>query len=196
MRNKLWNGIVGGVLGGALIAGAMGATSCDDNNNSAAAGGRGGSSSFAGHGGSGGIVGTGGKGGNGGTGGVGIDGGANTMVFNVQLDGSKAVPSNNSTATGTAIVTLDRTTGAVNVAGSFMNLSSSATGAAIHGPAGSTTNAAVVVSLTVPNTTSGTVSGTGTMTGTQMTDMTGGMTYISITTVNFPDGEIRAQIKQ
>jgi hypothetical protein len=187
MRNKLWNGIVGGVLGGALIAGAMGATSCNDNNNSAAAGGHGGSTSFGGHGGIGGI---------GGTGGIGIDAGANTMVFNVQLDGSKAVPSNGSTATGTAIVTLDRTTGAVNVAGSFMNLSSNATGAAIHGPAGTTTNAVVVVSLTVPNTTSGTVSGTGTMTGTQMTDMTGGMTYISISTANFPDGEIRAQIKQ
>jgi hypothetical protein len=192
MRNKLWNGIMGGVLGGALIAGAMGGTSCDnDNNNSAAAAGHGGSSSFAGHGGTGGVGGT---GGNGGTGGIGVDAGANTMVFNVQLSGMKAVPSNASTATGTAVVTLDKTTGAVNVAGAFMNLSSNATGAAIHGPADTGNNAAVLVPLTVPNTTAGTVSGTGTMTSTQMNDMTGGMTYISITTVNYPDGEIRAQI--
>src|SRR5262249_29175910 len=115
MRNKLWNGIVGGVLSGALIAGAMGGTSCDDDNNSAAAAGHGGSS-FGGHGGTGGVAGTGGNGG------IGVDAGANTMVFNVQLSGMKVVPSNASTATGTAVVTLNKTTGAVNVAGAFMNL--------------------------------------------------------------------------
>jgi hypothetical protein len=181
MRNKLWSGILGGVLGGALIAGAVGGTSCDDNNNSSAAAGHGGSA-------------VGGHGGVGGVGGIGIDGGANTSVFSVQLDGMKVVPSNASTATGTVVVTLNKTTGAVNVAGSYTGLSSNATSAAIYGPAQSSTNAAVLIPLTVPNTTSGTVSGTGTMTGTQMSDMTSGMTYVSISSVNFPMGEIRAQI--
>jgi hypothetical protein len=182
MRNKLWNVMVGSVLGGALVAGAMGGTSCNDNDNNSATAGTGGTSSFAGHGGIGGI------------GGLAVDGGANTSVFSVQLDGTKVVPANTSTATGTVVVTLNKTTGAVNVAGSFSGLSSMATMAAIYGPAGSGSNAAVLIPLTVPNTTSGTVSGTGTMTGTQMNDMTSGMTYVSISSATFPNGEIRAQI--
>src|SRR5262249_43319037 len=119
MRNKLWSGILGGVLGGALIAGAMGGTSCDnDNDNNANAAAGHGGSAFAGNSGSGGV------------GGLGIDGGTNISAFSVQLDGMNVVPSNTSTGTGTVVVTLNKTTGAVNVAGSFMGLSSNALSAA------------------------------------------------------------------
>jgi len=168
--------MVTGVLGGALIAGALGGTSCDDNNNS---GGVAGTNGFAG---------VGGRGGGGGT------TNANTNVYNMQLTGAQEVPMNPSTATATATVTLDRASGAVTVTGSFVGLSSNAIAAHIHGPAPVGTNAAVLVPLMVPATTSGTVSGTGSMSTVQMDNMINGQTYINIHSTMFPDGEIRAQI--
>jgi hypothetical protein len=42
---------------------------------------------------------------------------------------------------------------------------------------------------------SGAVMGTRTMDTSSMNEMINGMTYVDIHSVNFPDGEIRAQIK-
>jgi hypothetical protein len=89
---------------------------------------------------------------------------------------------------------LDRTTGAVTVDGTFTGLTSKVTAAHIHGPAAPGVNAPIIVPLTVTGDTSGTVSGTGTMTSGQMNDMIGGMTYVNIHSMMFPEGEIRAQI--
>jgi bifunctional N-acetylglucosamine-1-phosphate-uridyltransferase/glucosamine-1-phosphate-acetyltransferase GlmU-like protein len=112
----------------------------------------------------------------------------------MQLSGAQEVPTNASTGTGSVTVTLNRTTGAVSVTGNFSGLSSNATAAHIHGPAAIGSNAAVLIPLTIPQSTSGSVTGSGTMTQIQMNDMIGGMTYVNVHSEDFPDGELRAQI--
>ena len=161
--------MMGVVLGG-LIAGAMGGTSCSSDGGGSATG----------------TAGTGGA----------DAGGLPTMaVFSMQMSGSQVVPATGSVATGTVTVILEPATGAVTVTGSFLNLSSNAIAAHVHGPAAAGENAGVLIPLTAPTTTSGTISGNGTMTTSQANDMAGGMTYVDIHTTNFPDGEIRAQIE-
>ena len=169
MTNKLTNVMVALVLGGAFAAGTL--SSCDDDDSNPQTTGTAGTS-----------------------GGGGIGGNSNTTSYMMQLTGGQEVPSNASAATGTVTVTLNRTTGAVAVNGSFSGLSSNATAAHIHGPAAVGSNAAVLIPLTVQLMTSGTVIGTATMTSGQMNDMVGGMTYVNIHSEDFPDGEIRAQI--
>ena len=178
MRNKLWQTVMGGVLGGALLAGAFGGMSCGSSY-----GGGGTAGSYAGNSGN-------GRGGGGGTGG----GNANQSIYNMQLTGAQEVPANQSTATATVMVMLDRTTGAVTVTGTFQNLTSMATVAHIHGPASVGMNASVLVPLTVTGATSGTVSGSGMMSSAQMNDMISGMTYVNIHSMTYPDGEIRSQV--
>jgi len=170
MQNKL-TGFMGALaIGGVLAAGAMWG-GCEEDNDT-------------------GVVATAGRGGTTGAGGA----AGNTATFNMQLTGAQEVPANNSTATANVTVTLNRTTGAVTVSGTFGTLSSPATVAHIHGPAGVGQNAPALIPLTLPSTTTGDVTGTGTMSQVQMNDMMGGMTYVNIHSENFPDGEIRAQI--
>jgi len=111
------------------------------------------------------------------------------------LTASQEVPANGSTATGDVQVTLNKTTGAITVTGSFTGLTSNATAAHIHGPAAVGSTAPVIVPLTVPSSLAGTVTGTATMSTVQMNDMLNQMTYVNIHSEMFPDGEIRAQIK-
>jgi len=119
---------------------------------------------------------------------------SNTSTYSMQLTGAQEVPANASPATADVTVTLNKTTGAVTVNGTFINLTSTATAAHIHGPAAVGANASVLIPLTIPSAVSGAVSGNGTMTTTQMNDMIGGMTYVNIHSMNYPDGEIRAQV--
>jgi len=165
------------MLGGALVATALGGASCDTNNSNIATGGTGGTFSSTG-----------------GSGGGTSDAGSNVRVFDVQLSGAQEVPVNQSLATASVTVTLDTMTGTVTVTGSFTGLTSSAMQAAIQGPASVGGNAAVLFPLTVPAATAGTVSGNGMMTMPQMNDMISGMTYVNISSMQYPDGEIRAQI--
>ena len=172
MANKLTNIMVALVLGGVFAAGTL--TSCDDDDNNEVTG----------------VGGTGGGfGGSGGTGGS-----ANVSTYNMTLTAAQEVPVNTSTATGNVQVTLNRTTGAVMVTGTFSGLSSNATAAHIHGPAAVGMNGPILVPLTLPAATSGSVTGTGTMDASQMDMMTGGQTYVNIHSSTYPDGEIRAQI--
>jgi len=177
MRNKLWQTVMGCVVGGALLAGTFGGMSCGSSY-----GGGGTAGSYAGNSGN-------GRGGSGGAG-----GNQNQSVYNMQLTGAQEIPANTSTATATVMVMLDRTTGAVTVTGQFQNLSSMATVAHIHGPAAVGMNANVLVPLTVTAATTGTESGSGMMSSTQMNDMIAGMTYVNIHSMTYPDGEIRAQV--
>ena len=172
MANNLTRLMVAMVLGGAVVAGTL--TSCDDDDDN---------NQVTGVGGTGGT----GAGGTGGT-------NANVSTFNMTLTGAQEVPVNTSTATGNVQVMLNRTTGAVTVTGSFSGLSSNATVAHIHGPAGVGTTAPPLITLTIPQSPSGTVTGTGTMNNVQMNDMLGGMTYVNVHSTTYPDGEIRAQI--
>ena len=172
MTKQLTKLMVAVAFAGAVVAGTI--TSCDDDNNAVTTG----------------IAGT-----TGGSGGIGGAGGTNTQTFAMTLTGTQEVPANGSLATGDVQVTLNKTTGAITVTGSFANLTTPATAAHIHGPAVVGSTAAVIVPLTVPSSTSGTVTGTATMSTVQMNDMLNQMTYVNIHSMQYPDGEIRAQIK-
>src|SRR5262245_52616893 len=173
MTKQITTLMVAVAFAGAVVAGTI--TSCDDDSNNAV------TTGVAGHG-----------GGSGGTGGA---GGTNTQTFSMTLTGTQEVPSNGSTATGDVQVSLNKTTGAITVTGSFTGLTSDATAAHIHGPAAVGSTAPVIVPLTVPTAVAGTVTGTATMSTVQMNDMLNQMTYVNIHSTMFPDGEIRAQIK-
>jgi hypothetical protein len=173
MKKQITKLMVAVGFAGAVVAGTI--TSCDDSNDNN-------------------VVGT-GTAGTTGTGGTGGTGGANTATFNMSLTGSQEVPMNASAATGTVTVMLNKTTGAITVTGSFTGLTSNATAAHIHGPAAVGANAPILVPLTVPPALAGTVTGSATMSTVQMNDMLNQMTYVNIHSANFPDGEIRAQIK-
>jgi hypothetical protein len=158
------------VLGGVFAAGTM--TSCDDDNNDS--------------------TGTGGTG----TGGTaaGGAGGLNATTYSMTMTGAQEVPPNSSAGTANVTVILNRNNGAVTVTGTFSGLTSNATVAHIHGPAAVGVAGPILVPLNVPSATSGSVSGTGTMSTVQMNDMVGGQTYVNIHSVNYPQGELRAQI--
>jgi hypothetical protein len=160
--------MVAGVLGGVLAAGTM--ASCDSDDSARAADGIGTSA-----------------------GGV---GGINATAYMMTMTGAQEVPRNNSAGTANVTVILNRNTSAVTVTGSFMGLTSNATAAHIHGPAAVGMSGPILFPLNVPSATSGSVSGTAPMSTLQMNDMINGQTFVSIQSVNFPEGELRAQIVQ
>ena len=161
--------MVAAVLGGVFVAGTF--ASCGDDNNGVSTG----------------AAGTGGTS-------AGGPGGINATTFTMTMTGAQEVPPNSSTGTANVTVILNRNNGAVTVTGSFTGLGSNATVAHIHGPAAVGVVGPSLFPLNVPSAMSGSISGTGTMSTVQMNDMLGGQTYVNIQSVNFPDGEIRAQI--
>ena len=181
MRNKLTNLMVALVFGGVVASGTL--TSCDDDDDTSQ------TTGAAGRGGTTGAAGSGGSTGTGGTGGV-----TSVTTYSMTPDSAQEVPPNASTATAAVTVRLNRTTGEVTVNGTFNGLTTPVTVAHIHGPAAPGMNAPVIVPLTVTGSTSGDVSGTATMNAANMNDMVGGMTYVNIHSMMYPEGEIRAQI--
>jgi hypothetical protein len=171
------------VLGGVIAYGALNNLACsdddDDINITTGTGGTGGSSS--------------GRGGSGGGGGGIVD---NTITYTLSLTAAAEVPPNDSDATGNVTVTLHTGTGAVSVTGTFDSLSSDGLSAHIHGPAGPTENAPIILPLTIDPDRNGDVSGSGVLSSAMVTAMQNGQTYINIHSNDFPDGEIRAQITQ
>ncbi len=173
-------------FGGVIAYGALNNVACSDDDDdditvTTGIGGHGGSS----------VAGSGGSsvGGSGGSGGA-----IGTQRFTVQMRAANEVPSNASTATGTATVILDPATGDVTVAGTYSGLTSAATVAHIHGPAAAGATADPVVTLTQTGGTSGTVTGAGTLTPAQVTDLQNGLMYVNVHSATYPNGEIRGQI--
>ena len=119
---------------------------------------------------------------------------AQTIVYNIPLSDTQEVPPSGTGATGSATVTLNTSTGAVSVTGSYTGLGSNQTLAHIHGPAPAGVNAGILVFLTGTGGTSGSITGSGTLTPAQVTAMQGGLHYINIHTMTFGAGEIRGQI--
>ena len=116
--------------------------------------------------------------------------------FVVRLDATQEVPPTASTATGSGALTLNADN-TLSYEISYSGLAADFQAAHIHGPAGPGTNATVVFPLTnVPtNARSGALRGTtAALTGAQAADLTNGLYYANIHTVDSPDGEIRGQI--
>jgi hypothetical protein len=76
----------------------------------------------------------------------------------------------------------------------FTNLLSAANLGHIHGPAGPTNNAGVLIPFSVPTSASGSFSGTALLSSVQLVDIISGLTYANIHTTNYPGGEIRGQV--
>jgi hypothetical protein len=122
-------------------------------------------------------------------------GGALKVYQNVVMDSAMDMV-DAGTATGTATVTLNETTGAVSVSGTFSGLTGAATMAHIHGLETSpgVGNEGVIVTLVATAAASGTLTGSGTLTPTEVTGMLNGLTYLNIHTVLHSGGEIRGNI--
>jgi len=124
---------------------------------------------------------------------------ADIYTFGVVLDGFQEIPPNTSTGTGDAELTLDTSSGYVNIAtngGFYQDLIGNSSAVSINGPAGYGTNAAILLVLTLasPGTQSGTFSGNGTLSMANVTAMINTDTYINIRSNVYPSGEIRGQI--
>ena len=119
---------------------------------------------------------------------------AQEVNFGVSMDTAQSGGAG--AATGFAVVTLDVSTGAVLVNGSYENLATNQTVAHIHGPAPIGQGAGAVLTLTGSGGTTGTLTGSGTFTPAQVSDMLAGLHYINVHTNGRPAGEIRGQVAQ
>ena len=121
---------------------------------------------------------------------------AQVETFTIPLEGSQEVPPVVTGGTGSATVTLNTSTGAVSVTGSYTGLNGNQTVAHIHGAAPAGANAGVVLGLTGTGGTTGTISGSGTLNAGQIADMLAGRHYINVHSVPHGGGELRGQICQ
>ncbi len=117
--------------------------------------------------------------------------------FSVYLSDRQVVPANNSPGSGTCFVTLNATETQVAVSCNYRNLSSNVVGAHIHdgGPVG--VNGPIRFDFSFTGGTTGTIGPlTFNTTPTQVADLRTNRWYINIHTSNFPNGEIRGQVKR
>lgn len=126
-----------------------------------------------------------------------------TLIFHATLTGAAQVPSNTSTATGSATVTLESDNVTLVVDLAFSNLTGGpATAAHIHCCASPGANAGVALPFSgFPGATSGTYLNTFDLTtdlmiplATFLTGLEAGQAYINIHDADFPGGEIRGQL--
>jgi len=114
------------------------------------------------------------------------------IVFTAQLSAAAEVPTNPSTARGTAEVRLDASRGLSWVI-EFSGLTGPLRVAHFHGPASATTNAGILVPITLAGGSSPLVGST-TLTEQQVQEVLAGRWYINLHTANYPGGEIRGQV--
>jgi uncharacterized protein (TIGR03118 family) len=114
------------------------------------------------------------------------------VQFSTLLNGASEVPPTPSTATGAGTFSLANSAFKYDI--TFTNLLSPATGAHIHGPANTSTNANVIIPFGAPAATAGRISGTSTVDAQTLLDLISGLTYANIHSTNFPGGEIRGQL--
>ncbi len=122
---------------------------------------------------------------------------ATIITYDVILSGTESVPANGSTASGSAIVTVDDVLNTVGIILSFSGLTGgNATAAHIHCCVATNANGPVVIPFVgFPNTTDGTYSNL--FTGVSAANIAGieaGLAYINIHNAVFPGGEIRGNI--
>ncbi len=115
-------------------------------------------------------------------------------TYTANMNGSSEVPSNTTTGTGSATVTIDANNNITwNV--SFSGLTGPATAVHIHGPAPAGKNAGVLIWLsTKGKTATSPVSGSGPFTAAQASDLSSGLCYVNVHTKANPGGEIRGQL--
>lgn len=117
------------------------------------------------------------------------------QIFEANLTAGQEVPPAASSASGMAEVQFNENTNKVTWKVTYSGLTGPATGAHIHGPAGSGANAGVVIPFT-GNLDAQPIMGEVTVTLAQYADMAAGLYYVNIHTARFPGGEIRGQLRK
>lgn len=118
---------------------------------------------------------------------------ADVHVLNATLDGAQETPPVPTTASGTAVITVDDVTGYVHVVGTFNGLTTPINSIHLHGLAAPGGAAGVLFGLTSTGTTSGTYEGSATLTPAQITGVLDGLSYVNVHSVMHGGGEIRGQ---
>ena len=120
---------------------------------------------------------------------------AAVQTLGATIGGAQETPPNGSMATGTCTATVDPSTLDVTFSGTFVNLTASATAAALRGLSGPGATAPVLLAPgTLTSGTSGTFSGSGTLTPEQVAGLLASKTYCEVDDPAFPSGEIRGQL--
>jgi uncharacterized protein (TIGR03118 family) len=115
------------------------------------------------------------------------------IQFRVNMSGYTEVPITPSAGTGSGIMNV--ISNKLSYSFSFTNLLGPANAGHIHGPAGPTNSAAVLIPFTtVPAATSGSFTGTATLSPLQLYYMISGLTYANIHSTIYGAGEIRGQV--
>lgn len=116
--------------------------------------------------------------------------GAQKLVYTATLDGAQQVPPTTSTATGSAVIVIDRDKNTFNFIISISGLGSPETGAYIQGFAEPGVNAPVLFSLPLGALKMGSWS----FAEADELSVITGLTYLNVCTINSPGGEIRGQV--
>lgn len=114
---------------------------------------------------------------------------AEELKFTADLTGGAEVPPTESTATGTADVTVDTDANTVSWVVTVDGLSGDASAAHIHGPAAVDENAGPVIDMSDAIT-----EGRGDITEDQIAELQDGKYYVNVHTEQYPDGEVRGQL--
>ena len=118
------------------------------------------------------------------------------ISFTVPLSGDQQVPPVTTTGSGTANLTYDPQTRVVTWSITYSGLSTPATMAHFHGPAGPGKNANVLIWLTKKGgPVSSPITGRATLTPPQAQQFTAGQWYVNVHTTMHPAGEIRGQVQ-
>jgi len=117
------------------------------------------------------------------------------LSFKVPLSGAQEVPPVQTSAAGSADLTYDASSRVVTWTVTTSGLSSPATMAHFHGPAGQGKNAAPVVWLSKQGSpVEGALTGTATLTPEQAEQFASGNLYINVHSKDHPAGELRGQV--
>lgn len=117
--------------------------------------------------------------------------GAEVITYNIKLISANEVPPNDSTGSGTAVVTFDTATKKLTWQGTYTGLTGPETAAHFHGPADPGKNASVVIPFTAKNSP---FEGSADLTDAQAADLQAGKWYMNVHTDAHKGGEIRAQL--
>ncbi len=119
-----------------------------------------------------------------------------TKLYTVTLSGAQEVPPNGSPGTGTGSVELNGAETLIAARLSWSGLTSNASAAHIHGPAGPGVNAGILFGFTgVPAATAGSIpTQVFAISAAQVAQLKAGQFYFNVHSVTLPGGEIRGQI--
>ena len=114
---------------------------------------------------------------------------AEMMTMKTELKGAMEVPPTDSTATGTADISVDTEAKKITWTVTHSGLTGEPTAAHFHGPAAAGENAGPAIDISA-----NIASGSADLTDAQLADLHAGKMYLNIHTEKFPDGEIRGQV--